>query len=136
MDESLRILVIDDGRDARRSCEILLGRFGHSVRTAENGPEGIAICEEFHPHVVICDIRLPQGMTGYDVARTLRQHSDLSEVYLIAQTGFGGEEDVENSLAAGFDRHLTKPVDFNKLTDLLNEIRARTVGSPDCAQDA
>ena len=72
----------------------------------------------FRPDVVLVDIGLP-GMNGYDVARAIRSHAHGAHARLIALTGYGQEEDRRGALAAGFDRHLTKPVDYDVLKQLL-----------------
>jgi two-component system, sensor histidine kinase len=122
-DDKLRIVIIDDRRDARRTCEILLTKLGYSVRSAESATEGLRLCNEFQPQAVLCDIGLP-GMDGYEFARAARSQPATSSTYLIAQTGFGDPEDVEKSLAAGFNLHLTKPVNVTVLTKVFGELSA------------
>ncbi|MBX3442348.1 MAG: response regulator [Planctomyces sp.] len=124
-----RIVVIDDSRDARRTCQLLLARLGHEVRTAEDATTGLELCREFQPHSVLCDISLP-GMDGYEFARTVRQDPELSRVRLIAQTGHGLEDDIARSKAAGFDLHLTKPVDFTVLMRVFSAGSAGASGQP------
>lgn len=126
-DDRLRVLVIDDGRDARRMCEILLTKLGYSVRSAESAAEGLRLCEEFQPQAVLCDIGLP-GMTGYEFARAARSHPVIASSFLIAQTGFGEPDDIARSLEAGFNLHLTKPVNVAVLSQVFGELR--NGGSP------
>jgi PAS domain S-box-containing protein len=117
-----RILIIEDNRVAARTMRMLLTRLGHNVEVAYSGPEGIEIARRFQPQIVLCDIGLP-GMDGYAVARAMRAESGLDGVCLMAITGYGQAQDKRRSLEAGFDMHLTKPVDLNKLQELLNQSR-------------
>jgi two-component system CheB/CheR fusion protein len=103
-----RVLVIDDNRDAAQSLKEVLEVSGHQVETAHDGPSGLERARAFNPDVVICDIGLPQ-MDGYQVARALRAEEELSGVYLVALTGYNSAEDLQRSVEAGFDRHITKP---------------------------
>ncbi|BBL75970.1 PAS domain-containing hybrid sensor histidine kinase/response regulator [Methylomagnum ishizawai] len=120
----LHILVVDDNRDAADSLALLLESDGHRVRAAYDGEEGLKMALAEPPQVVLLDIGLP-GMDGYAVARTLRQSAELKGSWLIALTGYGQAEDREKSRAAGFDRHLVKPVDFEALQGALAEYRVR-----------
>jgi PAS domain S-box-containing protein len=122
----LRILVIEDHADAAESLRMLLEFSGHQVAVAHAGQRGLEIARDFQPEVVLCDIGLPGGMDGYAVARALRADPDQSMAALIALSGYGQEEDQRKARQAGFDRHLTKPVDPGTLTRLLE---ALTVGA-------
>jgi signal transduction histidine kinase/ActR/RegA family two-component response regulator len=115
-----RILIVEDNVDAAESMGVLLGLVGHTVMTAHTGSSGIEKAREFRPHVVLCDIGLPDGMDGYAVARALRESEATRQAYLIALTGYGQEEDQERARQAGFDLHLTKPVDPGSLKTLLS----------------
>jgi PAS domain S-box-containing protein len=117
----LRILIIEDHRDAAESLQILLQLFGHEVDIALDGPSGLAAVRRFRPDVVLCDIGLPGGMDGYAVARELRADPGLAGLRLFALTGYGQEEDQARAREAGFDLHLTKPVDPAALRRLLAE---------------
>jgi len=123
-----RILVIEDNPDAATSMRMLLTLTGHEVALAYSGPEGVTAARQFNPDVVLCDIGLPGGMDGYAVARALRQELGMACAYLVAMTGYGQDGDKQLSSEAGFDVHLTKPVDFDRLQRLLAEAPARTVG--------
>jgi PAS domain S-box-containing protein len=105
----LRILVVDDNRDAADSCAMLLELSGHRVRTAYNGTQALRLGENLLPHVVLLDIGLPD-LNGYEVARRIRATPWGAKLPLVAVTGWGKEEDRERAFAAGFDHHLTKPV--------------------------
>jgi CheY-like chemotaxis protein len=104
-----RVLLIDDTKDALFPLERMLSVAGMDVSTALDGPSGLEKAREFRPDVVLCDIGLP-GMDGYAVAAALREDPVLHEVYLVAVTGYGQEEDRRMAQEAGFDYHLTKPV--------------------------
>ncbi|MGD0948879.1 MAG: response regulator [Candidatus Binatia bacterium] len=115
----LRILVIEDHADAAASMKGLLSLDGHQVELAHAGPSGVEAARRFRPQVVLCDIGLPGGMDGYEVARALRADPGLASAYLVALTGYGREEDRQRALDAGFDVHLTKPVDPARLQEVL-----------------
>lgn len=106
----LRVLVVEDNRDAADSLRLLLQVVGYQVTVAYSGPDGVRAAEEQPPDVVICDIGLP-GMDGYGVAAALRQNPATGSARLIALTGYGQEEDRRRAFEAGFDDHLTKPAD-------------------------
>ena len=122
----LRILVVEDNRDAADSLRMLLELAGYSVEVAYTGRDGLEIARRFHPQVALCDIGLPGGMDGYDLARALREAEETAESHLIAISGYGQEEDQRQAREAGFDRHLTKPVEPAALMRLLEALPART----------
>ncbi len=113
-DKKFRVLVIEDNRDAASSAKMLLHLAGHDVQTAATALVGLETARIFRPQVILCDIGLPE-VDGYQVVRTIRQDADLSSMYVIALTGYGREIDQQQSLDAGFDLHLTKPIDFISL---------------------
>ena len=115
----MRILIVEDNRDAADSLRILLELLGHQVAIAHSGIEGVELARTWHPDVVLCDIGLP-GMDGYGVAGALRHDPATSRTPLIALTGYGREEDRLRALQAGFDHHLTKPVDPRELLRYLS----------------
>lgn len=121
-----RVLVIEDNRDAADSTRLLLTLAGHEVQTAYDGKEGIEMARRFLPHVILCDIGLPGGMNGYDVARQFRQDQGGAPVFIIAMTGYGRDEDQRQAKEAGFDLHLTKPVDYNHLRRILAGLSSRS----------
>jgi PAS domain S-box-containing protein len=112
-----RILVVDDNRDAALSLAAVLAMMGHEARTAFDGVEALEAAA-FRPDVVLLDIGLP-GLNGYDVCRRMRGQPGGDEVVLIAQTGWGQEEDKLRSKEAGFNFHLVKPVEPAALEKLL-----------------
>jgi len=113
-----RILVVDDNQDSADSISILLRTMGHEVHTAYDGLEAVGAAAEFQPDVVLLDIGLP-NLNGYDAARRIREQQGGPERMLIALTGWGQEQDRNQSKEAGFDHHLTKPIDFDDLRALL-----------------
>jgi signal transduction histidine kinase len=113
-----RVLVVEDNPDAARSLATLLRLEGHDVRLASDGPQALAAAAESRPDVVLCDLGLP-GMDGYAVAAALRAGPATAGVRLVALTGYGQDADRRRSAAAGFDLHLTKPVDPAALHELL-----------------
>ncbi|MCC5648688.1 response regulator [Nostoc sp. XA013] len=113
--KSLKILVIEDNEDSAVTLKAVLEYFGHEVSIANNGISGVETAREFEPHVIICDIGLPE-MDGFAVAQELSKDSKFTRSILIALTGYGGQEDRELALKSGFKCHLTKPVDFEVLT--------------------
>jgi PAS domain S-box-containing protein len=122
---SLRVLVVEDSRDAAESLRMLLELSGYHVAVAYAGPTGLETARTFRPDVVLCDIGLPGGMDGYAVARALRDDPELFGVALIALSGYGREEDQRQARRAGFDRHLTKPMDPVVLIRLLDGLPGR-----------
>ena len=114
------LLVVEDNADAAATLRDFLELSGHEVETAASGTDGVQAARAFHPEVVLCDLGLP-GMTGYEVATALRKDPSTSSAKLIAVTGYGRDEDRRRSKEAGFDLHLTKPVDPAQLKALLKE---------------
>jgi PAS domain S-box-containing protein len=117
-DRLLRILIVEDNRDAADSLRLLLELRGHEVQVAFTGPEGVQAATAWEPDVILCDIGLP-GLDGYGVARQLRRHPATAGVRLLALTGYGREEDKRRTREAGFDHHLVKPADPEELLRLL-----------------
>jgi signal transduction histidine kinase/ActR/RegA family two-component response regulator len=117
-----RILLIEDNAQAAEALSMLLELFGHEVQIAGDGSAGVALFERFSPDVVLSDIGLPGEMDGYAVARALRERAkNPSDLMLIALSGYGQDRDKERALAAGFDAHLTKPVDHATLELMLRQ---------------
>jgi CheY-like chemotaxis protein/two-component sensor histidine kinase len=115
-----RILVVDDNVDAADSLAMLLQVEGHSTRVANDGPEALALAVSFRPDVVILDIGMP-GMNGHEVARRLRANPELPPgLKLVALTGWGSVEDRQKAEAAGFDVHLVKPVEPERLRAIVS----------------
>jgi CheY-like chemotaxis protein len=104
----LRLLVVDDNRDAAETLAALLGAMGHTAPVAADGRQALRMIASLRPQLVFLDIGMP-GMSGYEVAQAVRADPQFDGVRLVALTGWGGAEDRARSRAAGFDVHLTKP---------------------------
>jgi PAS domain S-box-containing protein len=113
-----RVLVVDDARDSADTLARILRMLGHEVRAVYDGPEAVAAAREFRPETVLLDLSLP-AMDGFEVARRLRAEPGLDGLRLVALTGYGGEADRARTRDAGFDAHLTKPVELDALRALL-----------------
>jgi CheY-like chemotaxis protein len=113
-----RILVVDDNTDVTETMTMLLETVGHHTAFAHDGAQALAAAETYRPQVVILDIGLPD-MNGYEVARQLRARSGGSALFLIAATGWGQDADRARARDAGFDLHMTKPIDFSKLQEVI-----------------
>jgi PAS domain S-box-containing protein len=116
--QPFRILVIDDNIDAAQSMTMALELLGYNAQAAHNGLAGLRSAEEFMPDAILLDIGLPD-LNGYEVARRIRCSPRGKDMFLIATTGWGQEADKQLALDAGFDCHLTKPVDLKKLQEFL-----------------
>ncbi len=121
---SLRVLVVDDRRDATHILRTLLTTIGHDVQTAADGPSALALALDFRPEVVLLDINMP-GMSGLEVAKRIRQQSILKDIVLIAMTGHGDDEDRQRSIEAGFDFHLVKPADIKIVYEILATVKKK-----------
>lgn len=119
-----RIVIVDDSKNQVLSLERLFKRMGHDVRVAYDAAGAVQVMEEFLPDFALIDIGLP-GVNGYDLARRLREQAQFRNVTLIAQTGWGREEDRNQARAAGFDYHLVKPIDHQRLAEILTNPGSR-----------
>ena len=133
---SLRVMVVDDNVDAAQTLAMILDIEGYATRVAHSGLEALDAAAAFHPAVVFLDIGMP-GMDGYETAGALRRLPGLETPCLIALTGWGAEHDRARSRAAGFDHHLTKPVDLGTVQKLLSDMAsAAGQGRPPCSSIA
>jgi CheY-like chemotaxis protein len=119
--QARRILVVDDDVDSATSLALLLETRGIATTMVHDGLAAVSAVTEFRPHVVILDLTLP-GLDGLEAARRIRELPSGKEVRLIALTGWTRDEEKQLSQAAGFDDHLTKPVDFPVLLKRLAEV--------------
>jgi PAS domain S-box-containing protein len=124
----LRILVVDDSRDAADICAMLLELSGHRVQTAYSGRRALAVAEAFQPQVLLLDIGLPD-MDGYQLARSIRSAPWGQRAHLVAVTGWGQEQDRRRASEVGFDHHLTKPVAAEALDSLLRGLGSEPRGA-------
>ncbi|HYD41352.1 MAG TPA: ATP-binding protein [Anaeromyxobacter sp.] len=115
----LRVLVVDDNADAALTLADLVTLQGHAAEVAHDGRSAIAMAQAAPPDVVVCDIGLPD-MSGYDVARALRAGPDGGAIRLVALTGYAQPKDRESAATAGFDEHVAKPVDPDRIARLLD----------------
>ncbi|MGH8797345.1 MAG: response regulator, partial [Caldimonas sp.] len=118
-----RLLIVDDNRDAAEAVAVLLALAGHEVKAVHDPLEALASAPVFAPDVVVLDIGLPI-MDGYRLARSLRDVAETRASLLIALTGYGQQGDRERARDAGFDHHLTKPAEPEKLLSLIEDWRA------------
>ncbi len=119
-----RVLVVDDNLDAAESLAMLLQIDGHETALAHDGQRALELAQSFNPEVILLDIGLPL-INGYEVARRVREQPWGRRIKLIAVTGWGQEQDRRQAVAAGFDHHLTKPLDPGHLAVLLEETSQR-----------
>jgi two-component system, sensor histidine kinase len=117
----LRVLVADDNRDAADTLSMLLSMEGYQVRTVYGGRAAVSAAETFRPDVALLDIGMPE-MDGYMAAKAIRQRRFGVDIYLVAITGWGQQDDKRRALEAGFATHVTKPVDPKLLRDLLRSV--------------
>ena len=125
---ALRILVVDDNQDSAISMTLLLELQGHEVHVAHAGLDALRIAGETLPDVILLDIGMP-GMNGYEVARRLRAQEKFAKTLLVAITGYGRTSDLKQTKSAGFDHHLVKPVDYEKLQHVISTRQQAAGGS-------
>jgi two-component system, chemotaxis family, CheB/CheR fusion protein len=118
----LRVLVVDDCKDTVSSFTLLLRAWGHEPHAAHDGSTAIHLAQTLLPDVILLDIGLPH-LSGWEVARRLRQIPGLGQTLLVALTGHGLEQDKRRSLEAGIDLHLLKPADPTELERVLASCR-------------
>jgi two-component system, chemotaxis family, CheB/CheR fusion protein len=119
-----RALVIDDNTDVADSLAMLMQSFGVDVRVTYGGAEALAKLKEFKPDIAFIDLGMPE-MDGYQVAQGIRAAPEGKDLFLVALSGWGGDEHRKRGREAGFDRHVIKPIDFKDLEDLLAEAAKR-----------
>jgi PAS domain S-box-containing protein len=123
------ILIVDDNEDAADTLKISLEAAGHVVHVAHDGPSALKLAGEIAPDVAVLDIGLPV-MDGYELARQLRTQQGLTQLPLIAISGYGQDSDQHRSRAAGFDAHLVKPVDPEQIESLLRNTKKQSPDTP------
>ena len=119
-----RVLIVDDNEDAANSLALILELGGHETASVYTAVAALQRAAAFRPEVVLLDIGLP-GMDGYEVAQKMRELPGLRDIRLVAVTGYGRSDDRIRARDAGFDDHLTKPVEYAALERTLAGSRAR-----------
>jgi CheY-like chemotaxis protein len=117
-----RVLVADDNVDSAASLSLLLRHTGHETHVAYDGSDALEAAERLRPEVALLDIGMPQ-LNGYEVARRIRQQAWGVQMTLVAVTGWGQDDDKRRAEDAGFDYHLTKPLDYATLRKILESPR-------------
>ena len=113
-----RILIVEDNQDSAMSLKMLLEVLGHVVDVVHDGEGAIDAAAAQRPDVILMDIGLP-GLSGYDAARRIRKECRNTPMLIVALTGWGQEQDRKRSVDAGIDHHLVKPLDLDKLRQIL-----------------
>jgi len=121
---SRRVLVADDNHDAATTLAMILEMLGNEVRVAHDGEEAVSVAASFHPDAILLDIGMPR-LDGYGACERIRLLPGTSDTFIVALTGWGHDDDKERARAAGFDRHLVKPVDPAQLQALLEAVPAQ-----------
>ena len=116
-----RILIADDNKDSAESLAMLLQLRGADVRTVHDGLEAVETAEVFQPDLVLLDIGMPK-LNGYDAARRIRETPWAAKATIVAMTGWGQPDDKRRAADAGFDHHLTKPIEPKLLDDVLAQL--------------
>jgi CheY-like chemotaxis protein len=114
-----RIMIVDDNKDAGDALAMLLELAAHEVRVTYSGRGALTLAQTFRPEVAFIDIGMPD-LNGYEVAQALRREPWGAQIRLVALTGWGQHDDRERAKDAGFDRHITKPVDSAAIEPLLH----------------
>lgn len=123
LQSSLRILIVDDNRDGADTLSMMFKIMGNETLTAYDGEEAVKKAVEFQPDAILLDIGLPK-LNGYEACRQIRQHLNGKEMLIIAQTGWGQDDDRQRTRDAGFDHHLVKPVNLSELNRILADYKA------------
>jgi CheY-like chemotaxis protein len=123
-----RVLVADDFPESAQLLARLLQQDGNDVRVALDGLEAVETAAQFHPDIVLLDIAMPK-LNGYEAASKIRQEPWGKNIILIALTGWGQQQDRSRTKEAGFDVHLTKPVNYQAIAKLLNDLSGDACGA-------
>ncbi len=121
-EDAMRVLIVEDEADTADALQLILTMIGHEVQTAHSGMAALQAVKDHRPDVILLDIGLPD-LNGYQVAERLRETPDaMKQVVLVAMTGYGQAEDRRRAVRAGFDYHMVKPFDPQRLEQLLTQI--------------
>ena len=126
--QPLRILVVDDNRDAADSLSLLLAKRGHRTKTVYEGAAALDAAADFQPDTIFCDLGMPV-ISGFEVAARLRSDARYPPAVLVAVTGWGTDQDKRRALAGGFDLHITKPIAMEDLDAVLLRAAAESASS-------
>ena len=126
MAQGKRVAIVEDNKLQAQSLAMLLEMMGYQVRTASDAASALRMMAEFIPQVALIDIGLP-GLNGYELARQVRSMPQLRDITLIAQTGWGTDDDRQQAREAGFQHHLTKPIDHQRLEKILAQATSLVV---------
>lgn len=118
---SLRVLIVDDHADLLTMLNLMMQQRQYAVKTACSGDQALQLAPDFCPHVVISDIGMP-GMDGYQLMQNLRANSDIAPFKSIALSGFDAHTEQARAREAGYDVHLAKPIEFEQLFDIIEEL--------------
>ncbi|MGA7495286.1 MAG: chemotaxis protein CheB [Isosphaeraceae bacterium] len=119
-----KVLIVDDNNDSAEALSRLLRSQGHEVRTALDGASALAVADQFRPDLVLLDIGMPV-ISGFDIASRLRAKPEFNDVVIIAVSGYGKEDSLDRSREADCDDYAVKPIDLDKLTELMRRTRRR-----------
>lgn len=117
----LRVLVVDDHADMLTMMDLMMQRRSYAVKTATSGYEALELASEFAPHVVVSDIGMP-GMDGFQLMQNLRSTPEMAPFKAIALTGYDLISEPELALESGFDAHITKPIEFDELFEMIERL--------------
>jgi PAS domain S-box-containing protein len=127
--DAWRVMVVDDNRDSADTTTAILRLLGNQVECAYSGQDALKLAQRFKAHVLLLDLAMP-GLDGFETLRQLRALPALKQVFAIAMTGYGSQDDKRRTQDAGFDAHLIKPVELEALIKLLNDARVRAARTP------
>jgi CheY-like chemotaxis protein len=123
----LRVLVVDDHADMLTMMDLMMQRRSYAVKTATSGYEALELASEFAPHVVVSDIGMP-GMDGFQLMQNLRSTPEMAPFKAIALTGYDLISEPELALESGFDAHITKPIEFEELFEMIEKLAEQMRG--------
>ncbi|MEO5670362.1 MAG: PAS domain S-box protein [Ramlibacter sp.] len=127
---AFRVLVVDDNRDSADSATAIVQLLGHHAECAYDGASALTAVAAAAPDMVLLDLSMP-GIDGFETLRRMRQLPAGADMFAVAMTGYGSQEDKRRTASAGFDSHLTKPVELTALVEVLARARQRAAGPPD-----
>ena len=118
---SLRVLIVDDHPDLLTMLDLMMQRRQYAVKTAQSGDQAMQLAPDFSPHVVVSDLGMP-GMDGYQLMQNLRAQDGLAPFKSIALSGYDAQTEDGRARDAGYDAHLTKPIEFEQLFEMIESL--------------